>query len=432
MRNKRLLILRGDAYCKNLLRIADRIGIDAYVTDRDSSSPAKEMAKKKFNVDFSDYEKMKQLIQAEEIDGVFSGYSDDNLLHAQKICKMNGLFFWGTEEQVAISMDKKRFKELCDKYSIPVIDTYYVGDRLTEETLNNVQYPVVIKPIDGSGSRGVCICWDREELLEGFDAAIAESRQKEIIIERYMTGMEVIMDYIVIDGDIRLQAMGEKRISNDRRKTPTNHANLIYFPSQYLDKYMRGFDELVKNMFRELGFQNGIIFVQAFYENEKFYVCEMGYRLGGCFSEIVEHYSRYSPIEQLMYFSLYGDMGHNLEMRKINPRFHGVGGVLSILVKKGHIKTITGLDSVLQREDVVNCIMLHKEGDDLTNTLIVDNSIARLFIVADNDVLLEKSISEILQEITVLDSDGKNMVLPFEGTMQDSNLARKMFHDGGR
>lgn len=158
--NKKLLILGGIPLSKEIIDQAHKMNIDAYVTDYLEDSPAKKFADKSFMVSTTDVDAVVELIQKENIDGVITGYVDMLLPYYVEIAEKSGLPCYATKEQFAITTDKKIFKSKCKEFSIPVVKEY----EFNQDQLDEIKYPVIVKPVDNSGARGIYICKDKDIL----------------------------------------------------------------------------------------------------------------------------------------------------------------------------------------------------------------------------------------------------------------------------
>lgn len=158
--NKRLLILGGSRISCEIVKRARKMGINTGVTDWYplECSPAKREADEAYYVSTSDIESMVRLVRDEKFDGVITGFTDSVLPYYAEICDVAGLPSYGTKEQFEIFTDKEKYKRLMRAFDIPTIPDYEVDINRFEETATDIKYPVIVKPLDGSGSRGVTVC----------------------------------------------------------------------------------------------------------------------------------------------------------------------------------------------------------------------------------------------------------------------------------
>ena len=141
-----------------------------------------------------------------------TGFVDMLLPYYQQICERAGLPCYATMQQIEITTDKIKFKNLCRNFDVPVVEEYELSQRA------NFTYPLILKPIDNSGGRGVTICKNADEFDIAYSNALSFSPSKHVLIERYMTSKEVSLFYIAIDGEIHLTAMGNRYVKHSEIK----------------------------------------------------------------------------------------------------------------------------------------------------------------------------------------------------------------------
>lgn len=83
----------------------------------------------------------------------------------------------------------------------------------------DLDYPIIVKPTDRSGSRGICKLQDRKGLREAVEHAQEESFENQVLVEEYVTGTEYSVEYISYQGEHHFLAMTLKR---------TNGSTLFY------------------------------------------------------------------------------------------------------------------------------------------------------------------------------------------------------------
>src|SRR5699024_8177988 len=137
------------------------MGVKTMVTDwyPVENSPAKQIADEYAMTSTSDIPAMIQLIKENNIDGVITGFTDSVLPFYADVCNGTGLPCYGTRYQFEMLTDKTKYKKLCKEFNVPVIEEYDIKESdLHNDKLKEINYPVLVKPTDGSGARGVFIC----------------------------------------------------------------------------------------------------------------------------------------------------------------------------------------------------------------------------------------------------------------------------------
>lgn len=408
---KRLLIMGGVKLACHIVNTAKKMGIYTIVTDYLKDSPAKKIADESFMASTTDVDAVVQLAKDIKADGVFTSYIDSLLPYCQQVCEKAGFPFYATKEQIQITTDKQKFKQLCRDNGLSVIEEYHLDSDFKREDLDRIIYPVVTKPVDSSGSRGISICWNEEELIANYEKALTFSKSKKVIVEKYMTSEEVVMYYTIQDGYISLSAMCD-RYTNKGQTGLAQLPTAYIFPSKYLERFQSSDNENMRKMFYSLGMKNGVIFVQSFIKDGRFYLYEMGYRFAGAQGDrIIAAINGIDTMEMMISHALTGTM-RGWDLKKYdNPNFKKWACKLSPLAKIGTIYKITGLDEIAALPEVIDVIQMKNEGDKITHYGTLDQIVMRIFIVTElkNDLAL--AIDKVYQTFSVLDEEGNSMLL---------------------
>lgn len=209
LKGKKLLILGANPETAGLVMKANELGIYTIVTDYDPNAYAKNYAQKPININAVDLDSLVEFSKKEKVDGVLVGVAEALLPTYYELCKDLDLPCYSDLDLLQTMADKKRFKEVCRQYDVPVVEEYMIeyGD---EESYKKVKLPVVVKPVDSCSSKGISVCNTYEELVVGIEKALTFSKSKTLLIEKYMTGEEVIVYYIFQEGEPILVAMCDR------------------------------------------------------------------------------------------------------------------------------------------------------------------------------------------------------------------------------
>lgn len=407
---KKLLVLGNSVSSCEIIRIAQKLGAYTIATDYLEDSEFKKIANKSYSISTADIDELEKMAKKENISGVLAGASEFNIDCAIKLSERLGLPFYATQAQWDLLSNKELFKNLCRKYNVPVVEEYDFKNGLNDVDLNNIKYPVIIKPVDSCAGMGISVCKNKEELKKGYVEALNYSKSKRVIVERYMTGKEVVIYYTLQDGYISLSAMCDRYTFKQNGVAPLPTAYI--FPSKHLKTYQKYDDENVKNMFKSLGMKNGFLFLQAFVEDGRVRIYEMGYRIAGAQGQnIISAVNGVDALEMLVRFALSGKMsGWDLKTQD-NPNFTKWACKLTPILKEGKIKSITGLEEVSKLPGVTKIVPVHEIGDEIDGIGTLKQLLTRIFFVADSLDELKEKINTIQQKIHVYDEDGKEMLI---------------------
>ena len=410
LKNKKLLIIGGDSFSVDIVKTAQSMGIYTIVTDwyDTKRSPAKLVADEFWNTSIEDYDLLTKQIKEHHVDGILTGFTDSYLLAYQQLCEINNFPSYGTKEQFEILTNKALYKEWCKRFNVPTIQQYSASD-------TDIQFPIIIKPVDGSGSRGLHICHNQEELQDAIAASKKSSKQGEVIIERYMTGREVTIFWTFVDGKYYLSAIGNRHVKQNQGENVIPLPVGYTFPSVVIPKYQSEVEDHAKQMFSELGIRNGMMFMQCKVEDGTCYVYDIGYRLTGSMEyKILEVVSGYNPLKMLINFALTGEMTNEDISTKVNPATMSPCYNVSCLCAPGTIAEITGCDTLMQEEGVIDSILTHFPGETITEEmkgLLTQITVRVLGSVKSQDELCS-TMQHIGETIQITSTDNRQLLLP--------------------
>ena len=186
-KNKKLLIIGGTGVENiNIINAAHDMGVYCVVVDKNTdvkTTQAKAAADESWDMDYSNIDALAQKCRENHIDGVMAGYSEARVLVAAKVSEKLGLNFYATPEQVELTRNKRIFKDHCIKYRIPAPKDYCNGTPPTDEEKDRIQYPVIVKPTDRGGRKGITVCYNREELDKAIKYAMEVSFSNILMAE---------------------------------------------------------------------------------------------------------------------------------------------------------------------------------------------------------------------------------------------------------
>lgn len=403
---KKILIMGANPETISLIKKAKDMGLYTIVTDYDPNAYAKQFADESANVDAVDVDGLVALAKEKNVSGVVVGVSEALLPAYCEVCKRLGFPAYSTTDKFKIMTRKDYFKESCRKYGVPTIREYDPSD------IENIKFPVIVKPVDSCSSKGIRVCHNHDELKKAVQYALLFSNSKKYLIEEYMTGDEVISYYVIQDGNPIFVGMCDRytyKPKDDLVQLPTSYI----YPSRYIDSYIAHSDQGVKNMIKGLGLNNGSIFFQCFVDSENIVrTYEPGYRLNGAQEHlIISQTSGIDAKEMYINLALTGKVA-NIDLEPLsNPKPSQISCKLSPLVRTGHISKIHGLEEIASLPDVVSINPSYREGDTVTGEGTLKQIICRFFIVSENKENLKKTIDKIQNLLSVIDNNGEEMLI---------------------
>lgn len=414
LQGKKILILGGNSASCAIVEEAKKLGAYVIVTDwyDTKRSPAKLLADEYWNEEVFRPDILSDLVKQHNIDGVFTGYTDSYLRPYQELCELSNKFCYSCGDTFSMTVDKVKFKKACEEVGVPIVPWQEVTPETYVGLIDELEYPVVIKPTDNSGARGVFKCYDRDHYIELCIEAFNFSQEKILLVEKMMNPHnEFSAYYIFNNGKAYLSAMGDRYVY-EINKSVAPVGQCMLYPSNKLSKWIEQVDPIMKQFYKFNHMNNGFCFVQGFYEDSRFYIHEIGYRLNGGFTyKIVEHFSDYNQIEQLLLSSVYGSMNQD-ELEKNNPFFNGYGLILTASLSKGMIGSIQGVDLIKSLPTIKYFGQLHNVGDELSSEGTTLQVFAYIICVAKDKKEMIDTIDFVERNLQVVDTCGCSMLTP--------------------
>lgn len=193
------LVLAGSCPQIVLLGLLKDRGIETVLADNNVNAVARPYADHFVKVDLLNCEAVKQVAVEQQVDFLITVCADQVLITVAKVSEELGLPCY-IDHQTAVDVsDKSLMKDIFHKYDIPTSKNVFMSE-LDPERIAELEYPLVVKPADAYSSKGVRKVTNEEELRQFFAEAAQISRSGLVIVEEYVDGAEITVDFQVVDG----------------------------------------------------------------------------------------------------------------------------------------------------------------------------------------------------------------------------------------
>lgn len=263
--SKRLLLLGGSHAEIPLIQAAQSLNFFVITTGNARDGLGHPYADKNVFADFSDKNAMLELAKAEKVDAVCSGCNDFALLSTAYVCEKLGFPGHDDFEASLQIHHKDKYRALAERLEIPTPKSVVVhvkGDSCRQEFANLLDsgilaYPIIVKPVDLTGGKGIHRANDKNEALAAFEDALARTREDHLVVEEFVTGTNHGFSCYLVDKKVVFYfADNEQYFVN---KYLVSGANTPSSTSQ------RGLDllkEYSERIATELNLVNGILHIQ--------------------------------------------------------------------------------------------------------------------------------------------------------------------------
>jgi len=412
--NKKLMILGGNPETKVLVDIANNMGIYTIVVDPNPNAPAKTIAKESYEYDGFDVEQIILLAKSRKVDGVLVGVADILVAPYQVICDKLQLPCYATKEIIKAFCSKDGFKMACEKYHLQDIPGYYINDVSKLDTLPNIEFPLMVKPVDNGAGVGMRICYEIVELKESINNALKFSKKGGVLVEQFMNCDDMFAYYTFKDGKAYLSAIADRITTKKQGNLSPVCLGAIY-PSKYSNYFIKNINPLMISFFEKLGIQNGVLNIQFFVKDNQYYAYDPGFRLQGEAPHIhIAEINKFDHRKMLINFALTGSLGVDDFNGKNDCLFkNGYATTIWVLLKSGIIGNVKGLDIIKANKNVSFVMERFKENDIIeTNMIGTERQVfARIYLQCNTFEELKEKIVEFQKILEIKDNHGENMII---------------------
>ena len=279
---KRILMLGGSIYQTYAIKEAVRQGHYVITCDYLPSNPGHKFAHEYHNVSTTDKEAVLALARDLKVDGVVAYASDPAAPTAAYVCEKLGLPT-SPYKSVEILSKKHLFRKYLAEhgFNVPKANSYTRYEDAFAE-IDSFHLPVMVKPVDSSGSKGINKLTDKSQLKAFFEDALSYSRDKIVLIEEFIVknGPQISGDAFSVDGKLVFHCLGNEFYSTkvDKDFAPLGECWPSVMPKQVIDSLAEDLQRLITS----LGMKSNAYNVEAIYgEDGKVYLLELGARSGG-------------------------------------------------------------------------------------------------------------------------------------------------------
>jgi biotin carboxylase len=209
-----LLILGAGVEQAPAYHAARELGCRIVGADRDAGAPAAALADRFLPVSTTDVDGIARLLGPERIAGIVSPASDASQLALHALAARLGTPRPPSAEAALASSDKGRFRAVLRELGLPAYASHQSGsaaDLLA--AAERIGLPVVVKPADASGSRGLALVAVPGELPAAMARAQAASVSGRAIVERHVAGTHCSAEAFLRDGEVAFLAVTRRRLT---------------------------------------------------------------------------------------------------------------------------------------------------------------------------------------------------------------------------
>lgn len=215
---KKLMLLGGMRYLVPVIEAAHKLGVYVITCDYLPNNIAHKYSDEYCNVSILEKDKVLEKAKELKIDGILSFACDPGVVTAAYVAEKMGLPSSGPYESVEILQNKGKFRKFLteNNFNVPVAKQYTDIETALNDT-EMFNWPVIVKPTDSAGSKGVTKVEEKDKLKDAINYALKFSHSNEFIIEDFLekVGDSSDCDAFSIDGKLKFVSFSAQKFDEN-------------------------------------------------------------------------------------------------------------------------------------------------------------------------------------------------------------------------
>jgi len=371
---KKLLIIGASILQLPAIKKAKEMGYYVGVIDYNPNAVGVPLADEFFNVSTIDIDGVAETAKKFAPDGIMTLATDmpmRSIAKAAEVCSLPGI----TMDTAIKSTDKGEMIKAFEACGVEH-PWYFILSAPSEldSVIDKISFPCISKPTDNSGSRGVMLIHNEEELREAIAYSSENGRSGGVIVEEYMVGPEVSVEIITTDGEPHVLNVTDKLTTGAPHFVEMGHNQ----PSRLAADDLEKIRDLARRAVKAVGIKNGPAHVEIMLTKDGPKMVELGARMGGdC---ITTHLVPLSTGIDMIAATIKIACG---EEPDIERKFGKGSAIRYFNTPCGTIKSISGAEEALKIDGVKEISFVKNVGDEVGS---IGSSTDRVgFVIAQAD-----------------------------------------------
>ena len=388
---KKLMLLGGLRYLLPVIEAAHRHDIHVITVDYLPDNIAHKYSDEYHNVSIIDKEAVLALARELQIDGIMSFAVDPGVVAAAYTAEQMGLPFQCSYEAACILQDKSRFRQfLADNgFNVPNARGYNDADDALKD-IDYYNWPVIVKPVDSAGSKGVTRVDNPADLPAAIAHALDCSPSRHYIIEDFLekAGPSMGDECFVVDGKLLYNAFYDQFF--DYEAVNPYAPSGEFWPSAISQEHEQEFKRDLQRLFDLLHITTGMFNVECrVCTDGKAYLMEVSPRAGGNrLAEILNYAADVDIIDAEVCASV------GLPLPDVHePNYNGYYAINVLHSERDGMFKQLSIDPDFEREHLVERDLWVKPGDKVAAFTGANQSLGTIFLRFDTREALNRFVS---------------------------------------
>ena len=393
-KKKKIMIMGAGIYQVPLIKKAKEMDLETIVVSIPGSYPGIELADVFLPLDTRDKESILKSAREYKIDGICTSGTDvavQTIGYVNEDMQLCGISYEAAQRVT----DKLLMKEAFAKANVSTAKFCKVFSyEEAKHAAKNIGYPVIVKIVDSSGSRGVIKATDEKHLDKAYEEAKAITRKEYLLIEECIEADEIGVDGFVGEHGLELFLPHEKyTYTVDGVTVPMGHS----FPYRADDRLMYELREQISAAVTALGLKNCPFNADVFVKEDKVWIIEVGGRTGAtCIPELISIHKGYDWYEKIIRAA----MGESVQLA--SDEAHPCMAKLLFSKENGIVQSID-LDAVEKlKENKITVCLDYGVGEKVEAMRNATDRIGHIVMAGESEALIDQYLDVLRAAICIM------------------------------
>ena len=381
---KKLLLLGGSAQQIIAIEKAKELGYYTIVCDYLEDNPGQYHADKFYLESTTNKEAILKIAKNENVDGILAYASDPAAPTAAYVSEKLDLP-GNPYNSVDILCNKDKFRKFLfdNGFNTPKSKSYIdIDDTLIDLEKKEFNFPVMVKPVDSSGSKGVSKISCIEEAKEKIKTAFSYSHSDKIIIEEYveMHGFQIAGDGLSIDGELVFRYFANDHFNRNVANpyVPISASFPYNMPKEIHDKIHLEIQKLLNLLNMRDSTYNFDIRIN---DNYDVYLMEVAPRSGGNY---IPQVIKYATGVDLVEYSIKLSMGEDMKKISSIDNQEAYWSYYAVHSEESGILKEIKIDEKVIKDNIVENHIIKKPKDKIESFKGANSTLGILIMKFDN------------------------------------------------
>ncbi|MFP4431848.1 MAG: hypothetical protein ACLFPV_11410 [Spirochaetaceae bacterium] len=415
MKPLRLMVLGGGSSQESLLRRCRRLGWEVILVDQNPSAPGRRYADEFVQVSTFDIPGVEEAARHLRPESIVTVGSDQPVLTAAVVSERIGIASALAPDTAAKTTNKRIMKEALSSAGVSTVDYAVVG----LGTPGPLPLPVVVKPLDSQGQRGVSLVVEPEKYGPAVEEALGYSREEAVLVESYYPSTEVTLSGWVSGGEVDVWSMTDRVTVSPSLSLGVCAAHR--YPSIHAGRWYETVVAASRRIVEAFGITEGPIYFQFLVGKEGVKANEVACRLGGAYEdESLPLVAGVDPIGKQLALCLRlargrgpGPSAGNIPSGVPERPAGGCFSVPLLFCREGVIEGYEGEGAVFSLPGVANCRFLLPRGTRIRPMRNSTQRVGYAVIHGDTQEMVNRTVVTLFDNLAVRGASGQNLLFDF-------------------